>query len=427
MKQFVKENRKLYYSLLFLALFPAIYQTFRVYLVGQLPDSYSFSIAGQLSWVNLLYEILREAFILPMYFFIGHISKENRASRTKTIIIIGTIMYAVMFVLLFIFIRPLLSVMAVEKDIFGQAVNYIRIESFANIFAFVTETLLVLFVVIGKRRWIYVITICKTILTMLTDIFFLSENPYSLRLGINGIGYSNIVINIGFIILLLYVLQKIGYRILSAEPDFSWTKELCRIGGISGIESLVRNLAYMMMISRMVNVVSEQGTYWVANNFIWGWLLLPILQLAELIKQNVAENPKRTLANQRWYFKVTSIICIGWLISIPLWKPFMKYVLGIADVEKIISLVLILLIFYILFAYQNIFDSIFYGVGKTEYMLAESVVTNVVYYGFMYILYMKGIWIPTLNGIAWMFGFGMAFDAIVSYIVYRIFVKKTIA
>lgn len=40
---------------------------------------------------------------------------------------------------------------------------------------------------------------------------------------------------------------------------------------------------------------------------------------------------------------------------------------------------------------------------------------------------MKGVWIPTLNGITWMFGFGMAFDAIVSYIVYRIFVKKTIA
>lgn len=30
------------------------------------------------------------------------------------------------------------------------------------------------------------------------------------------------------------------------------------------------------MISRMVNVVGEQGTYWVANNFIWSWLLLPI-------------------------------------------------------------------------------------------------------------------------------------------------------
>lgn len=287
--------------------------------------------------------------------------------------------------------------------------------------------MLVVFIVLGKRRDIYIITICKTIVTMLTDRFFLSERPYSFHLGMNGIGYSNIVINIGFIILLLYLLRKTGYRILSAKADFSWIKELGKIGGVSGLESLVKNFVYMMMISRMVNVVSEQGTYWVANNFIWGWLLLPILQLSELIKQNAAINLQTTLANQRWYFKVTSIVCVGWVISIPFWEPFMNYVLGIEDTGKIISLVLHLLVFYIVFAYQNIFDSIFYGTGKTEYMLAESLVTNIVYYGFMYVLYRKGVFVPTLHGIAWMFGFGMVFDGMVSYTVYKIFVKKTIA
>lgn len=229
------------------------------------------------------------------------------------------------------------------------------------------------------------------------------------------------------IFLLLYILQKIGYRILSAEPDFSWTKELCRIGGVSGIESLVRNIVYMMMVSRMINIVSEQGTYWVANNFIWGWLLLPVLQLAELIKQNAAMGKERVLSNQRWYFKVTTIICIGWIISIPLWKPFMRYVLGILDVEKILSLVLSLLIFYIVFAYQSVLDSIFYGLGKTEYILVESIIVNVVYYSFVYVLYIKGVWVPTLKTIVWMFGGGMIFDGLVSYIGYRIFVKKTIA
>lgn len=64
-------------------------------------------------------------------------------------------------------------------------------------------------------------------------------------------------------------------------------REFGKIGGISGLESLVRNLAYMLMVVRMVNVVNEQGTYWVANNFIWGWLLLPVTQLAELIKRDV--------------------------------------------------------------------------------------------------------------------------------------------
>lgn len=427
MDRFVKENRKLYYALLFLALFPTIYQTFRVYLVGQLLDPYSFSIAGQLSWVNLLYEILREAFILPLYFFIGHTSRENRESRTKTIMSTGMIVYVVMFVLLFIFIRPLLSVMEVEKNIFAQVANYIRIESFANIFAFVAETLLVLLIVLGKRRWIYVVTICKTMLTMLTDIFFLSDNPYSLHLGINGIGYSNVVVNIGLIIFLLHILRKSSYRILSAKPEFSQAKELYRISGISGMESFVRNIVYMMMVSRMINIVSEQGSYWVANNFIWGWLLLPVLQLAEVIKQNAAEGKERVFSNKRWYFKVTTIICIGWIVSIPLWKPFMKYVLEIADVEKILSLILSLLIFYIVFAYQNVFDSILYGFGKIKYILVESIIVNVVYYGLVYVLYMKGVWTLTLNTIVWMFGVGMIFDGIVSYIGYRIFVKKTIA
>ena len=44
------------------------------------------------------------------------------------------------------------------------------------------------------------------------------------------------------------------------------------------------------MIARIVNVVNEQETYWVANNFIWGWLLLPVIQLGELIKQECGTN-----------------------------------------------------------------------------------------------------------------------------------------
>ena len=63
-------------------------------------------------------------------------------------------------------------------------------------------------------------------------------------------------------------------------------KDFIKIGGISGLESLVRNFFYMIMIIRMVNAVSEQGTYWMANNFIWGWLLLPVIQLGELIKRD---------------------------------------------------------------------------------------------------------------------------------------------
>ena len=69
------------------------------------------------------------------------------------------------------------------------------------------------------------------------------------------------------------------------------------------------------MVSRMVNMVGEQGTYWVANNFIWGWMLLPITQLGELIKQETATDEKAVNNNSLGYFSVTAIVCALWAYS----------------------------------------------------------------------------------------------------------------
>ena len=62
-------NYKLFFALLVLGLAPTVYTTVRVFFLGQLPGEWSFSIAGQLSWVNLLYEILKEAIIHPLFYF----------------------------------------------------------------------------------------------------------------------------------------------------------------------------------------------------------------------------------------------------------------------------------------------------------------------------------------------------------------------
>ena len=58
---------------------------------GEKPSLFSFSIAGQLSWVNLIYEILNEAIILPLYFFMGKVvsDKTEYTNRIKTGLIIS--------------------------------------------------------------------------------------------------------------------------------------------------------------------------------------------------------------------------------------------------------------------------------------------------------------------------------------------------
>ena len=102
----------------------------------------------------------------------------------------------------------------------------------------------------------------------------------------------------------------------------------------------------------------------------------------------------------------------------------MENILQFTDVDKLLGLVLVLVGFYVLYAFQNVFDSIFYGLGKTNYMLFESVVTNAVYYGIAFVLYATGVWTPSLIGIALLFGLGNAFDSLVSLGAFIFLLKK---
>ena len=420
-------NWKLFVSLLVMGLCPTIYTTVRVFLIGQLPGDWSFSIAGQLSWINLLYEILNEAIILPLYFFMGKAVSEKSefTNRIKTGLIISFCVYTICSVLICCFTNPLLSAMATSKDIIAESAVYIRIESIANIFSLLASFLLVCLITLGKSKYVYILTGAKLVLSIIFDTFFVSTLKISANLGVNGIGYSNIIVNLILFVVSAILLSKEGYIIFNKEKlSFTWAKDFVKIGGISGLESFVRNIAYMLMISRMVNMVNEQGTYWVANNFIWGWLLLPINQLGELIKQETGTNEKAVKNNTLGYFAVTIIVCLVWCITIPFWKGFMTNVLQFNDVDKLYNLVMVLLGFYVLYALQNIFDCEFYGLGKTNYMLFESVVTNTIYYGVAFILYLKGIWVPTLMGIALLFGIGNAFDSIVSGGAFVYLLKK---
>ena len=426
-KSLSKINYKLFLALLVLGLVPTIYTTVRVFFLGQLPGEYSFSIAGQLSWVNLLYEILSEAIVLPLFFFIGKVltDKTEFANRMRTGLLVSVGAYTMLSVIIIALVKPLLSLMATDKAIINASTTYIRIESVANIFSLAFNFIMVGMVTLGKEKYVYALTAVKLVLCLLVDTFMVSTLPVSLNLGVNGIAFSNIIVNVILVAMAIILLSKEGIVLFKKETlSFGWMKDFAKVGGISGLESFVRNIAYMLMIARMVNMVGEQGTYWVANNFIWGWLLLPVLQLGELIKRETSTDENAIKNNSLGYFVITLAICVLWCITIPLWKPFMTHVLNFSDVDKLFELVMVLLGFYILYAFQNVFDSTFYGLGKTTYMLFESVVTNTIYYGIAFILYLCGAWQPTLIGIALLFGIGNEFDAIVSLVAYVFLLKK---
>ena len=427
LNSFKKINHKLYLALLAMGLVPTIYTTVRVFWMGNMPGDWSYSIAGQLSWINLIYEVINEAIILPLFYFIGKVisDKKDLTNRMKTGLLMTLGIYFLLSIVMLTCTEPLLRAMATDPSIIEASATYIRIESIANIFGILFSFASIGLIALGKDKLVYILTGVKLVLCLTFDTFLVSTLKCSANLGVNGIGISNIIVNFLLFAITMFFLYKNGINIFNKEKmDFKWAKEFARVGGISGAESFVRNLAYMVMIARMVNVVGEQGTYWMANNFIWGWMLLPIIQLGELIKQETSTNENAVKNNTLGYFTITAITILAWCVLIPLYKPFMKHVLNYGDVDKLFELVMVLFGFYVLYAIQNIFDCTFYGLGKTHYMLFESVVTNSIYYGIAFILWKAKVWTPSLIGIALLFGIGNAFDTIVSLGAYWFLLKR---
>ncbi|HOM03591.1 MAG TPA: multidrug transporter [Acetivibrio sp.] len=422
-------NYKLFLALLLMGLLPTVYTTVRIFYLGQLPGDWGYNIASQLSWVNLLYEIIQEAIILPLFFFIGkafkkNIDELNNTVRTGAIATFGV--YSLLSIIIIIFAVPMIKLMAQDTTLIAETATYIRLETVANIFATLVKFFVIVLVTVKKEKYLYFILSIQMILSIILDTFFVSSLNVSLRLGVNGIAYTNMIINALLLMLAVYFLYREKIVLLKkAKLNFQWMKEWLKVGGYSGLESFVRNIAFMLMIVRMVNVVGEQGTFWVTNNFIWGWLLLPILQLGELIKRDCGEEGIKAVKSKSYaYFLITAVICVLWLVTIPAWEPFIKNVMNVSNAHEVYILALISLGFYILFAFNNVIDSIFYGLGKTNYMLFQSLVINIVYYGLMFILYATGVYEPTLTKIALMFAGGTAMDSVLTYFIFWWMLKK---
>lgn len=362
-----KINYGLYASLLVMGLCPALYSALRIYFLGQMPDASAYSIAGQLGWLNLIYEVVQEAILLPLYFFLGQVAADRAvfANRVRSGLLLSAGLYTTLAAVIWIWAKPLLQWMAASPDILDASAAYIRIESVANIFGALSSFALVALVTLGREKYLYLFTAARLVLSVVSDSLLISALPFSLQLGVNGIGYSNILVNGLLFVVSLVLLTPEGIPIVgSGKLSFDWLQEWGRVSGLSGFESFVRNAAYMVMVGRIVNVVQAQGIYWVANSFIWSWLLLPVTQLGELIKQEVATGPEMMRRRAIGYFKLTAVICGLWILFIPLWKPFMSTLLGYTDVDQLFQLVIILLGFYVVYAFQNVGDSMFYGLGK---------------------------------------------------------------
>ena len=410
-------NYRLWASIALLAFLPAVYATVRVYFVSSIPDTWSVSIAAQSAWLHLAFEVLQEGILLPLYFVFGQVISNLPSLRSRFSAAFGVTVAAFVALTLGIVAGAdwLIPAMHLGPEQQSLTARFIRLESVAVTINTLSDICVVAIVALGRYRMVFLLAAIKTAATIALDAFFVGQFSWSMDYGVVGVALTNISAGLILLIPAFWMLHRLGLIFGKREPQSkAWKIEWLKIGIRSGLESGVRNLAFSVMILRMMNEVQEAGLYWVTNAFIWSWLLLPVLTLGTLIRQDVGCNAGKLGPRFMGYINLTVIIAAVWMVSIPGWTWFVANAMGYYEASRVVDLTLILVGFYMVFAFNHVLDSYLYGAGRTDLMLYQSLFVSIVYYGSAFIAYQVGWFVPDVTLIAFLFGGGIVIDSLVT-------------
>lgn len=410
---------KMYLALCLLALVPAIYQTIITKLITVNTNPGTLDIIGQMEWFDLINETICAFLIIPMYSVLSKAKRTENFSKVVFklgIIVVG--LYILFSLGTFFYGIHLVSYMNPNDIDVVAAYRYLSLETIAFMIGIIYSYVNVVFLVVDKSKYMYSFLVGKILLSLLSDLILIPN------LGIEGIAISNIISNIviGIIgVAILFVTKNIQVNKFKKE-DLSHLKMWGKVGLFAGGQQFLDNIIYALMIVRMVNAVSESGNYWVSNNFIWGWLLIPITCLSEIIRKDAGLNGYNL--KQKNYYSITTFSLFIWIILIPFYQWFFKSIEGIDNYKRIFEIVIKNLGFYVFFALSQIPDAIFVGMGKTKYNAINSLICNIIYYGIWFVLYQTNVVTMNMDMIIIMFGVGNIVHWLISIIEEKIFLKK---
>lgn len=410
---------KMYIALCLLALVPAIYQTIITKLITINTNPGALDIIGQMEWFDLINETICAFLIVPMYSVLSKAKNTENFSRVVFklgILVVG--LYVLFSLGTFFYGIHLVSYMNPNEIDVVAAYRYLSLETIAFMIGIIYSYVNVVFIVLDKSKYMYSFLVGKILLSLLSDLILIPN------FGVEGIAISNIISNVvvGLIgVAILFVTKNIKVDKFVKE-DLSHLKLWGKVGLFAGSQQFLDNIIYALMIVRMVNAVSESGNYWVSNNFIWGWLLIPITCLAEIIRKDAGVDGYKL--KQRNYYSIVIFSLMLWIILIPTYQWFFITVEGIDNYFRIFEIVMKNLGFYVFFALSQIPDAIFVGMAKTKYNAINSLICNIVYYGVWFVLYQAKVVTMNMDMIIVMFGIGNIVHWLISIIEEKYFLKK---
>lgn len=383
----------LLFTLMAFSFIPSINQLIVDRLVSGMGSSV-LNIAGQIEWFDLFNETMLSFITVPMYFVLNKAKNDDDlSSRITQTLTLGFVAYTTVSVVIYLYANTLTAYMNAPPE----SIAYLRLEMIGFVIGFLSSYMYVVLIVRGRYDYIATLLISRIVILSVGNLVLVPSN------GVMGIAMTNCCGNLILSIVSVVLLhrEKLLRRRTGLDKDI--LKDWATTGAFSGGQVFLANAIYMLVVMKMINDVSQVGDYWLANNFIWGWLLIPMFAIGEMVKREYFNGYKRI-----WnYLALTGMVVLVWMASIPLWRVMFKDVICAEDVDTILEILYKLVPFYVAYALSTVFQGVLTSIGRTDYLFMESAFVNLVYYSIMYALFRTGVFEASMDFIIILFGFGM--------------------
>jgi putative MATE family efflux protein len=369
-------------------LIPKFYDLSNVFWIGRISTD-ALAITEQYEFIAVTIEIVNE--MIP--FGILALVAQNYHNREKVIeilkagLIIQIAFSLIVTGIVVFFTKDFVGTIGTPAEIINLTTGYLLLKSIALPFEAVAYILLIAIKSLQKGKEALILVTISVIVNMILDLFLISNTSISLHLGIQGVAIGYVVSKILLMIIsVAYVIHLLQLDI-AAILKTKWRDHvapLFRIGGWTGLDSLVRNVGYMGLLL-VLNVMgnNEFGGYGLAMWVMWT-LLIPVLALGEgtsvIVGNYFGEKRYEDLLN---VVKTSMVLVVVIMLAIAgigvLWWQSLSTFFNPNPDMVVYSVATFwwLIITYIGFGVGTIFRSIFYGTGQTRYIFYIACIINI--------------------------------------------------
>jgi len=379
-------------------------------------------------------------FLFSLFHFVGKNYKTDRRASLaglKLCFLILVLAGSVLAAILLLFTGKFVSVIDTPPEIVEQTKVFLWISSFSFPMTLLSAAI-TNFLLITTSSAVIHTQIVQLVGTFFLNLCLFGESDYSLQWGVDELGWYK-VIQSGFnLIVNLFFLHWVCYRceekisIKNFWWDISFRKNfainfpaLVAVSWPNFGESAVRNFFYFVVTLKFINLLgtTEAGAWNLLNTIIFGVYLLPMYSVANLVKVLVghgAESPslKKVIrdTSKDAFLCLTAWTAIMTTFTYAFWPEIAAFFNPSNEAVQERSATMLYQVgwSFILFSYNTVLDSLFYGTGETIYVFYQSVGTNGIIYLIPWILFETGIIHASYWLVAGLYMAGMVVDFVLT-------------